>query len=92
MIPAITASVEAMLQKWVDFEGKEIDFSKEFCILTSEIISRTAFGSNYVEGKDIFIKIDELTAIAARNFQAIRLPFFRPVQVPFDAYSFSPSL
>lgn len=77
MIPAITASVEAMLQKWAKFEGKEIDFFKEFCILTSEIISRTAFGSNYVEGKDIFIQIDELAAIAARNFQAIRLPFFR---------------
>ncbi|XP_020591128.1 cytochrome P450 CYP749A22-like [Phalaenopsis equestris] len=77
MIPAIVASVESMLQKLVEFEGKEIDFFTEFCILTSEIISRTAFGSNYVEGKEIFIKIDELTAIAARNFQAIRLPFFR---------------
>ncbi|KAH0467435.1 hypothetical protein IEQ34_004673 [Dendrobium chrysotoxum] len=77
MIPAIVSSVESMLQKWVKFEGKEIDLFKEFCILTPEIISRTAFGSSYKEGKRIFIKIDELTAICARNFQAIQLPFFR---------------
>ncbi|PKU84032.1 cytochrome P450 CYP749A22 [Dendrobium catenatum] len=77
MVPAIVDAVEAMLQKWVEYEGKEIDFFKEFCILTSEIISRTAFGSSYVEGKDVFIKVDELIEIAARNFQVVRLPFFR---------------
>ncbi|PKA53694.1 Cytochrome P450 734A1 [Apostasia shenzhenica] len=77
MIPAIVTGVEAMLTKWVELEGKEVDLFKEFSILASDIISRTAFDSSYSAEKDIFIKMDELTAIAARNFHIVRLPFVR---------------
>ncbi|KAE8712249.1 CYP749A22 protein [Hibiscus syriacus] len=44
MTPAVIASVETMLEKWKGQEGKEIEVFGEFRLLTSEVISRTAFG------------------------------------------------
>ncbi|KAK8948628.1 Cytochrome P450 734A1 [Platanthera zijinensis] len=79
MIPKVIASVESMLENWIKLDGKEVDFFKDFTILTSEIISRTSFGSSYIEGKEIFTKIDELTLIAARNFETVRLPLLRMI-------------
>ncbi|KAB2047378.1 hypothetical protein ES319_A13G040800v1 [Gossypium barbadense] len=54
MTPAVVASVETMLEKWKSKEGKEIEVFQEFRLLTSEVISRTAFGSSYLEGEKIF--------------------------------------
>ncbi|KHG30791.1 Cytochrome P450 protein [Gossypium arboreum] len=54
MIPAMIASVGTMLEKWKDKEGKEMEVFQEFRFLTSEMISRTAFGSSYLEGEKIF--------------------------------------
>ncbi|TQD77784.1 hypothetical protein C1H46_036688 [Malus baccata] len=51
---AIIASAETMLEKWKSHEGKEIEVFEEFTLLTSEVIARTAFGSNYLEGRNIF--------------------------------------
>ena len=48
------SSVEMMLERWKNHQGKEIDVSEEFRLLTSEVISRTAFGSSYLEGKKRF--------------------------------------
>ncbi|XP_052880654.1 cytochrome P450 CYP749A22-like isoform X2 [Gossypium arboreum] len=53
MIPAMIASVGTMLEKWKDKEGKEMEVFQEFRFLTSEVISRTAFGSSYLEGEKI---------------------------------------
>ncbi|XVE81360.1 hypothetical protein DITRI_Ditri15bG0057200 [Diplodiscus trichospermus] len=67
MTPAIVASVETMLEKWKCQEGKEIEVFKEFRLLTSEMISRTAFGSSYLEGEKIFDFLLKLSMIASRN-------------------------
>lgn len=74
MAPAMISSVEMMLERWKQHEGKEIEVYEEFRFLTSEVISRTAFGSSYIEGKDIFEKLSKLTHMAARNSFKIRLP------------------
>ncbi|OMO72090.1 Cytochrome P450 [Corchorus olitorius] len=74
MIPAIIASVETMLGKWKDREGKEIEVFQEYRLLTSEVISRTAFGRSYLEGEKIFQMLMKLTILAARNFFKLRLP------------------
>jgi PHYB activation tagged suppressor 1 len=74
MIPAMIASVEAMLERWKENEGKEIEICEEFRILTSEVISRTAFGSSYVEGKHIFEMLTKLGLIISRNDLKIRIP------------------
>lgn len=77
MIPEIITSVEVMLKKWRYLEGKEIDVYKDFKLLTSDVISRTAFGSPYEEGKVIFKTLEKLNTIAGKNMYKIRIPFLR---------------
>ncbi|KAM7468452.1 hypothetical protein LguiB_016014 [Lonicera macranthoides] len=74
MIPEMSASVEIMLERWRHYEGKEIDVFKEFGALTTEVISRTAFGSSYLDGKHIFEMVSKLTAVTVRNVYNIRFP------------------
>ncbi|KAL5789257.1 hypothetical protein ACOSQ2_004145 [Xanthoceras sorbifolium] len=50
--------VEGMLERWRNHEGKEIEVVHEFMVLTSEMISRTAFGSNYVLGGEEYNRYD----------------------------------
>ncbi|KAL1111117.1 hypothetical protein V6Z11_D02G035900 [Gossypium hirsutum] len=54
--------------------GKEIELYKEFRLLTSEVISRTAFGSNYMEGEKIFAILSKLAIIMSRNVSTTRIP------------------
>ncbi|KAF8039209.1 hypothetical protein BT93_B1688 [Corymbia citriodora subsp. variegata] len=74
MLPAMVDSVHMMLERWKNLHGDEIEVYQEFTILTSEIISRTAFGSSYVEGRNIFEMLRKLTVIASRNLFQIRFP------------------
>lgn len=71
-MPAMTACVETMLEKWRHHHGKEIDVCTDFKLLTSEVISRTAFGSSYIEGRKIFGMLKELCALVSRNAYNIR--------------------
>nr|XP_017233252.1 PREDICTED: cytochrome P450 CYP749A22-like [Daucus carota subsp. sativus] len=74
MIPDMIASVEMMLDRWRQHEGREIEVFEEFKFLSSEIISRTAFGSSFVEGRDIFDMLSEMAIIITRNSYRVRLP------------------
>ncbi|XP_058184162.1 cytochrome P450 CYP749A22-like [Rhododendron vialii] len=74
MVPAMIETVEMMLERWKHHEGKEIEVLEEFRLLTSEVISRTAFGSSYLEGKGIFEMLMKMVTIYSRNFFKIRLP------------------
>ncbi|CAI9278801.1 unnamed protein product [Lactuca saligna] len=74
MIPAMIFSTETMLERWKEYNGKEIEVFQEFRLLTSEVISKTAFGSSYLEGKKIFDILMKLTLIVSRNAHKIRLP------------------
>ncbi|XVF03148.1 hypothetical protein REPUB_Repub04eG0235800 [Reevesia pubescens] len=74
MTPAVIASVKTMLEKWKDREGKEIEVFEELRLLTAEVISRTAFGSSYLEGEKIFQMLMKLSIIANRNFFKTRIP------------------
>ncbi|KAK6133773.1 hypothetical protein DH2020_032484 [Rehmannia glutinosa] len=74
MVPAMIASVENMLENWRFHENKEIDVCSDFRLLTSEVISRTAFGSSYLEGRKIFDMLTDLCALISRN--ALKIRFF----------------
>ncbi|XVF38008.1 hypothetical protein REPUB_Repub20aG0060700 [Reevesia pubescens] len=74
MTPAVIASVETMLEKWKGKEGKEIEAYQEFRLLSSEVISRTAFGSSYLEGKKIFDMLKKLIIIVNQNLFKARIP------------------
>ncbi|XVF43270.1 hypothetical protein PTKIN_Ptkin02bG0026800 [Pterospermum kingtungense] len=74
MTLVVVDRVEAMLEKWKGQEGKEIEVFDEFRLLTSEVISRTAFGSSYLEGQKIFDMLRKLTIILVRNAHKTRIP------------------
>ncbi|KAE8659019.1 CYP749A22 protein [Hibiscus syriacus] len=67
MNQAMIASVETMVARWKGQEGKEMEMYQEFKLLTSEVISRTAFGSSYLEGEKIFNMLNKLSMIVIRN-------------------------
>ncbi|GMI64312.1 PHYB ACTIVATION TAGGED SUPPRESSOR 1 [Hibiscus trionum] len=75
MTPAIIASVETMLEKWKGQVGEEIEVFGEFRLLTSEVISRTAFGSSYREGEKIFDMLNKLSVLVSRNVFKTNFPF-----------------
>lgn len=75
MVPEMMASIESMLNNWTNHERKEIEVYSEFKDLSSEIISRTAFGSSYLEGKNIFEMLTKLAFIIFKN--DTKLPFLR---------------
>ncbi|XP_030552325.1 cytochrome P450 CYP749A22-like [Rhodamnia argentea] len=74
MVPAMVESVHMMLEKWKQQDGKEIDVYEEFKLSTSEVISRTAFGSSYVEGRNIFEMTANLGLLLSRNSLRMRFP------------------
>ncbi|ONI31093.1 hypothetical protein PRUPE_1G291900 [Prunus persica] len=70
----MTASVETMLVRWKKHEGKEIEVFEEFRLLTSEVVSRTAFGSSYLEGKNLFEMLMKLYFLIFKNLFKFRFP------------------
>ncbi|MBA0737875.1 hypothetical protein Gogos_011308, partial [Gossypium gossypioides] len=84
MTPAVIASVETMLEKWKGKEGKETEVYQEFRLLTSEVISRTAFGSSYSEGEKIFAMLNKLSIIMSRNFFNTEIPLISKLWKPAD--------
>ena len=76
-LPAMITSTEIMLERWKENEGKEVEVFEEFRLLTSEVISKTAFGSSYLEGKNIFEMLMKLTLIVSRNARNNRFPGIR---------------
>ncbi|KAI4368950.1 hypothetical protein MLD38_017449 [Melastoma candidum] len=79
MVPAMVDSTRITLERWKDCEGKEIDMSKEFTTLTSEAITRTAFGSSYTEGKRIFDMLRRLAYLASKNVLDKGIPGIRGI-------------
>ncbi|XP_022734223.1 cytochrome P450 CYP749A22-like [Durio zibethinus] len=77
MIPAMISSVGMMLERWRKQKVKEIELFHEFKVLTSEIISRTAFGSSCLEGENIFDMLTKMALIVSRNTYKIRIPGIR---------------
>ncbi|KAK9932398.1 hypothetical protein M0R45_019637 [Rubus argutus] len=84
MIPDMIASSETMLEGWKKHEGKEIEVYEQFRLFTSEVISRTAFGSCYLEGKNMFDMLMKLSSIIFRNSHKLRVPGISKVYKPSD--------
>ncbi|KZV38335.1 hypothetical protein F511_24094 [Dorcoceras hygrometricum] len=77
MVPAMISSARSMVDRWRNYEGKEIEVCEQFRLLTSEVISRTAFGSSYLEGITIFETLTKLYALISRNAYKIRIYGFK---------------
>ncbi|PPD91090.1 hypothetical protein GOBAR_DD11992 [Gossypium barbadense] len=61
--------------KWNGQEGQEIEVFQEFRLLTSEVISKTAFGSSYLEGEKIFALLYKLKILVNLNMSKTTIPF-----------------
>ncbi|KAM3343450.1 hypothetical protein P3S68_025539 [Capsicum galapagoense] len=80
MLPAFKLTISDVLNKWkkvVSKEGSEIDVWLYLQTLTSDAISRTAFGSNYEEGRKIFELQKELVKIISEMSRSIYIPGWR---------------
>ncbi|KAK9934962.1 hypothetical protein M0R45_022082 [Rubus argutus] len=74
MIPAMLTSAETMLERWTKYNGREIEVFEKFRLFTSEVISRTAFGSSYIEGKQIFEMLIKMGFLTFKNAFNLRFP------------------
>lgn len=58
MVPAFCVCTNEMLTRWEEIltskDSSEVDVWPYLQTLTGDVISRTAFGSNYEEGRKIF--------------------------------------
>ncbi|KAK1416213.1 hypothetical protein QVD17_32002 [Tagetes erecta] len=76
MVPAMVESAKTMLQRWKDVGAKEMEVCEEFRMLASEVIARTAFGSNYEDGKQVFQKLKALRLLVSKISYKVRLAGF----------------
>ncbi|TMW99614.1 hypothetical protein EJD97_002283 [Solanum chilense] len=80
MLPAFKLTGNEMLSKWekiVSREGSEIDVLPYLQTLTSDAISRTAFGSSYEEGIKIFELQKEQIQLILEVSRTIYIPGWR---------------
>lgn len=83
MIPLVEESVVEMVEKWwsmaesVESSEVEIDVYDWFQTLTEDVITKTAFGSSYEDGKAIFKLQNQQMILASQAFQKVFIPGYR---------------
>lgn len=76
----MATSVVEMLNKWSAMAEKgevEIEVSEWFQTLTEDVITRTAFGNSYKDGKAIFQLQAQQMVLAADAYQKVFIPGYR---------------
>uniref|UniRef100_A0AAT9US45 Secologanin synthase n=1 Tax=Mitragyna speciosa TaxID=170351 RepID=A0AAT9US45_9GENT len=78
MLPAFAVSYDDLLSKWMQAATKEgsveVDIFPTFDVLTSDVISKVAFGSTYEEGGKIFQLLKELMELTIETMRDVYIP------------------
>ncbi|KAL7610676.1 hypothetical protein Lser_V15G10999 [Lactuca serriola] len=77
MLPAFYVSCSEMINKWEELtkeRSSEVDVYPHFQTFTSDVISRTAFGSSYQEGRKIFELQKEQAVLVIKATQSVYIP------------------
>ncbi|XP_047306869.1 cytochrome P450 714C2-like [Impatiens glandulifera] len=80
MIDLIAKSSIAMVDKWMDLvDGgvADINIDEHMRNFSGDVISRACFGSNYVQGEEIFLKLRALQEIASKKTFSTGIPGMR---------------
>ncbi|CAH8263750.1 unnamed protein product [Arabidopsis lyrata] len=81
LVPVVLKSVTDMVDKWSEKLSEngevEVDVYEWFQILTEDVISRTAFGSSYEDGRAIFRLQAQQMLLCAEAFQKVFIPGYR---------------
>ncbi|KAJ7979259.1 putative Cytochrome P450 [Quillaja saponaria] len=81
MLPAFSTSCSMMIERWKNMASPQgtgdMDVWPELQNLTSDVISRAAFGSSYEDGKRIFELQRELIVLVIEAMQTLYIPGFR---------------
>lgn len=81
MLPAIHLSCAEMINKWEVLVSKtgsaEVDVRPSLEDLSGDVISRTAFGSSYEEGRRIFLLQKEQVDLTLQFTQLVFVPGWR---------------
>lgn len=81
MLAAFRLSSSQMIHKWAEMispEGfGEVDVWPHLQNMTADVISRTAFGSNYKEGRKVFQLQREQAGLTMKVVQSLYIPGWR---------------
>ncbi|XP_020266891.1 LOW QUALITY PROTEIN: cytochrome P450 72A15-like [Asparagus officinalis] len=81
MLPTFSACCSELVSRWETFVGSkglcELDVWPELQNFTGDVISRTAFGSSFEEGRRIFHLQSEQAELLIQAFQYLVIPGYR---------------